>query len=387
LTTHFVKAKPVIHQLKKNGFEAYFVGGSVRDFVMGREINDIDIATSAMPEEVKSVFERTFDVGIKHGTILVLTGNEKYEVTTFRTESTYSDFRRPDSVKFVRSLLEDLNRRDFTMNALAMDENGKIFDYFEGIKDIENGIIRAVGNPVTRFQEDALRMLRAIRFQSQIGFQIEEDTLSAIKQNAKNLKHISQERITIEFEKILMGKSVRLALQTLFDSELIFYINGLEMVPISLLISNLDSLETIEEKWADFFIKSGIEPNKFLITWKCSSEKVQKVKAIVNCFHAIMESGWTNRNLFNYGLETALCVENLRIVRKYIRTDVNELFQKLVIKTKQELSVNGQDIMDWKNQKGGPWLSETIENIIEHVLNGKLKNEKKEIKSWILSNN
>ena len=386
MTTHFVKAKPVIQQLKKNGFEAYFVGGSVRDFVMGREINDIDIATSAMPEEVKSVFERTFDVGIQHGTVLVLSGNEKYEVTTFRTESTYSDFRRPDSVTFVRSLLEDLNRRDFTMNALAMDESGKLFDYFEGNKDIENGIIRAVGNPETRFHEDALRMLRAIRFQSQIGFQIEECTLSAIKQNAENIKHISQERITIEFEKILMGKNASMAVKTLYDTGLVIHLNGLGMVPISLMISNLDLLVTIEEKWADFFIKSGIDPKKFLVTWKCSSEKIQKAKSIVNCFHTVMEFGWSNPILFHYGLEIALSVENLRIAREYNHYDVNDMFQKLAIKTKQELSVNGQDIMDWKNKKGGPWLSETIEKIVEHVLNGKLMNEKEEIKAWILSN-
>lgn len=385
MTILFDKAKPLIEKLKQNGFEAYFVGGSVRDLVMGREINDIDIATSAFPEEVKTVFERTIDIGIQHGTVLVLSEGEKYEITSFRTESTYSDFRRPDSVNFVRSLLEDLNRRDFTMNGLAMDENGKIYDYFDGLKDIEDKVIRAVGNPKTRFNEDALRMLRAVRFQSQLGFQIEEGTFIAIKQNTENLKHISQERITIEFEKILMGKHSNLALQTLVETGLVFYLYGLSNYLEHLEVINLDLLETIEEKWSKLFIELKTDPKLFLTNWKCSSERIQKVKALVNCYQVVLESGWTNRILFDYGLETAISVEKIRQGNNFDKMNIEDLFQNLKIKSKQDLSVRGQDLIGWTNQKGGPWLGEMIEEIIEEVLNGKLINEAENIKAWVQS--
>ncbi|MDF2556488.1 MAG: tRNA nucleotidyltransferase [Bacillales bacterium] len=386
MTNLFEQAKPIIKTLKQNGYEAYFVGGSVRDFVMGRDINDIDIATSAFPDEVKAVFERTIDIGIQHGTVLVLSGEDKYEITTFRTESTYSDFRRPDSVQFVRSLLEDLKRRDFTMNALAMDENGKVYDYFEGKIDIENKVIRAVGIPSLRFNEDALRMLRAIRFQSQLGFQIEEGTLLAIKQNAENLNYISQERITIEFEKILMGKHSNLALQSLVESGLASCLQELSNFHNSLTRVNFDTLETIEEKWAKLFIELKIDPKLFLVKWKCSSEKICKVKSLVNCHYDVLNSGWTNRILFNYGLETSLSVEKLKLGRDSNRAYIEGLFQKLNLKSKQDLAIRGQDLIGWTNQKGGPWLGEMIEKITDEVLNGYLVNDKEKIKEWVLSN-
>ena len=177
----FVSALPVLQTLKEAGHEAVFVGGSVRDLVLGKEISDVDIATSATPEEVKSLFSHTVDVGIEHGTVLVLHHHDSYEVTTFRTEGTYQDFRHPDSVTFVRSLEEDLMRRDFTINALAVNDKEEIVDYFGGIEDLEREIIRCVGNPLERFNEDALRMMRAVRFAGQLGFSIESDTFNAIR--------------------------------------------------------------------------------------------------------------------------------------------------------------------------------------------------------------
>ena len=140
----FVQALPLIEQIEAAGFEAYFVGGSVRDALLGKEINDVDIATSAFPAEIKQIFPKTIDVGIEHGTVMVLWDGEAYEITTFRTESTYQDFRRPDKVEFVRSLEEDLKRRDFTVNALAMDKNGQIMDYFNGQEDLKQGDRKSV---------------------------------------------------------------------------------------------------------------------------------------------------------------------------------------------------------------------------------------------------
>ena len=166
----YQKALPILKKIEAAGFEAYFVGGSVRDVLLGQPIHDVDIATSAFPAEIKEIFPRTIDVGIEHGTVLVLDGDEQYEITTFRTESAYQDFRRPDQVEFVRSLEEDLKRRDFTINAFALKEDGEIVDLFDGLVDLENNVLRAVGNPHERFHEDALRMMRGLRFVSQLGF-------------------------------------------------------------------------------------------------------------------------------------------------------------------------------------------------------------------------
>ena len=201
----FVAALPVLQTLKKAGHEAVFVGGSVRDLVLGKEISDVDIATSATPEEVKSLFTHTVDVGIEHGTVLVIYHQENYEVTTFRTEGTYQDFRHPDSVTFVRSLEEDLMRRDFTINALAINDQEEIVDYFDGLKDLENSIIRCVGNPMERFNEDALRMMRAIRFAGQLGFTIESKTFNAIRVLKSNLERVAVERMKVEFEKMIVS--------------------------------------------------------------------------------------------------------------------------------------------------------------------------------------
>ena len=223
----FVRAVPILEKIEEAGFEAYFVGGSVRDQILGRAINDVDIATSATPQEIKSIFPRTADIGIEHGTVLVIAKQGTYEITTFRTESTYSDFRRPDSVQFVRSLTEDLMRRDFTMNSIAMDKNGNIIDPFHGKEAIEQKQIVTVGNPHERFHEDALRMMRALRFVSQLGFEIEDGTFNSLQENGKLLRHISIERILVETEKLLEGPYRVNALQLLLESGLYQFLPSL----------------------------------------------------------------------------------------------------------------------------------------------------------------
>ena len=181
LPSEFQEALPILEKLKAAGFEAYFVGGSVRDAILGRPIHDVDIATSAYPEETKQVFARTIDVGIEHGTVLVLHGQQEYEITTFRTEDIYVDYRRPSQVSFVRSLEEDLKRRDFTINAYALSDKAQIVDLFSGLADLENKVLRAVGLAQERFNEDALRIMRGFRFAASLDFDIEEATFEAMK--------------------------------------------------------------------------------------------------------------------------------------------------------------------------------------------------------------
>ncbi len=199
-------ANRIIHTLQDAGYEAYIVGGCVRDAILGREPGDWDITTSAKPEEVKALFRRTIDTGIEHGTVTVMFDKEGYEVTTYRVDGKYEDHRRPTSVTFTASLVEDMKRRDFTINAMAYNETEGVIDHFGGIEDLEKKVIRCVGEPKERFDEDALRILRALRFSAQLDFAIEEKTQEAIRNQAVFLKDISAERIHVELTKLLTSK-------------------------------------------------------------------------------------------------------------------------------------------------------------------------------------
>ncbi len=195
----------IITELNQHGYEAYAVGGCVRDSLLKRIPKDWDITTSAKPEEVKKVFKRTIDTGILHGTVTVMIGKEGYEVTTYRVDGEYADHRHPDSVTFTSNLEEDLKRRDFTINAMAWHPESGLVDLFDGQKDLEKGIIRCVGCPDERFDEDALRMMRAVRFSAQLGFHIDPETAKAVKHHAPDLKNVSAERVREELVKLLIS--------------------------------------------------------------------------------------------------------------------------------------------------------------------------------------
>lgn len=195
----------IIEHLNSAGYEAYVVGGCVRDSIMEKTPHDWDICTSATPEVVKSLFSHTTDYGMKHGTITVFADKEGYEITTFRAETDYSDHRHPDTVEFVADLKSDLSRRDFTINALAYNNESQLIDMFNGLDDIRNQMIRCVGNADERFKEDALRILRALRFAATLGFDIEDKTSEAIHYNVHLLKYIAEERKRDELMKLLGG--------------------------------------------------------------------------------------------------------------------------------------------------------------------------------------
>ena len=200
-----VNAEKILRVLEKQGFEAFIVGGCVRDSILGRRPDDWDITTSARPEQVKALFRRTVDTGLKHGTVTVLMDKESYEVTTYRIDGEYEDGRHPKEVAFTASLEEDLKRRDFTINAMAYHPDRGLVDLFRGMDDIRAEIIRCVGNPLERFGEDALRILRAVRFSAQLGFSIEAETKTGIEELAPNLKLVSAERIQTELVKLLVS--------------------------------------------------------------------------------------------------------------------------------------------------------------------------------------
>ncbi|MGN0538381.1 MAG: CCA tRNA nucleotidyltransferase [Candidatus Fimenecus sp.] len=212
-------AKTALEMLNEGGFEAFLIGGSVRDYLMGLPIGDIDVTTNATPREVEEVFKNfnVIETGIKHGTVTVVLEGEPVEITTYRSEGEYSDNRHPDSVSFSRSLRDDVIRRDFTMNGVAYSFESGVCDLVGGIEDINNGIIRCIGDAETRFREDALRIMRALRFSSVLGFEIEESTKNAIRKYKDLLKNISAERIREETVKLICGKNAYEVLEEFSD--------------------------------------------------------------------------------------------------------------------------------------------------------------------------
>lgn len=385
----FTKAMPVLKKLEEAGFEAYFVGGSVRDLLLKRHIHDVDIASSAYPEEVKELFSKTIDTGIKHGTVTVLYGGESYEITTFRTESGYQDFRRPDHVTFVQNLDEDLKRRDFTINALAMDTNGEIIDLFNGLEDLKKRVIKAVGNPETRFHEDALRMMRAVRFMSQLEFSLEKNTQQAITDNHELLKKISVERIRDEFVKMGLGPHSRQAFQVFLDTKLS------EDVPDfagkSELLSVFPSLEfnpTIETSlWAIIIILLKL-PNdkigKFMRDWKNSNSTTNAVEKVVEFFDLVSDHAPSDYDLFKTGQDTLLnTIDVAHILGQPIDSEaLVDRYLALPIKNTSELVIDGRFLIQ-QGIRPGPKLGQILDDIKEKVVSNKLENSKNAIKDYI----
>lgn len=388
----FLSAIPIIEAIENAGFIAYFVGGAVRDYLLKKPIHDIDIATSATPAEVKNIFHTTVDIGIEHGTVMVIYENETYEVTTFRTESEYEDFRRPKDVAFVRNLREDLQRRDFTMNSLAMDKNGTIIDYFDGKTALANKRIETVGSADERFTEDALRMMRAIRFVSTLGFKLEDQTRIAIEDNRYLLEKIAVERITAEFEKLLLGKARDEAILLMVQSNIYEHLPMLKSHREGLMLMASFSLESlnIEEMWSALLIACNVsakEADAFLRKWKLPVKRIKTVQHIIkSVFERKNQGCWTSLHLFHSGLDIAISAEKVFSVITAKQQDivsVKDAFAALPIKGRDELQVTGRDLLEWSIKPAGPWMKETIATIENAVVEKKLTNEKQAIKEWL----
>lgn len=390
----FVSALPVLQTLKEAGHEAVFVGGSVRDLVLGKEISDVDIATSATPEEVKSLFSHTVDVGIEHGTVLVLHHHDSYEVTTFRTEGTYQDFRHPDSVTFVRSLEEDLMRRDFTINALAVNDREEIVDYFNGIEDLEHGIIRCVGNPMERFNEDALRMMRAVRFAGQLGFSIESDTFNAVRTLKANLERVAVERMKVEFEKMILSPHRTLAFKAFVESELYQACPDFKEAKETLLKGGefpLDKL-TITQAWILFAYYERLsipQLRKVLKNWKSSNDQISTVLTGYQTLLARLEKEWDAFLAYECPEVLAIEVEQLLpgIGHSEQLVELEEVYQQLPIRSMKDIQIDGFGVKEALGlEKMGPIIGEVLQALQTEILSGRLANENTEIVSWIRNN-
>ncbi|MBA5813546.1 CCA tRNA nucleotidyltransferase [Leuconostoc lactis] len=381
LPSEFVAAQPVLQRLEAAGFEAYFVGGAVRDMLLQKPIHDVDIASAAFPEEVKKQFDKTVDTGIQHGTVMVLDHGLGYEITTFRTESTYTDFRRPDTVTFVRSLSEDLQRRDFTINALAMTYDGEIVDLFDGLADLSAGVIRAVGEAEVRFTEDALRMMRALRFSAQLGFQIAPDTRAALQWLAPNLAKIAVERIRVEFEKLLMGQQAAASLAMAIEDGIVTYLPGqLDQWQFDAIMTDLEAQQpaTIPVVWAHLLTRSTLnesEMTTFMRTWKTSRDLIKMATAVVPVArHIARRDLWTLYQIYDY---RDVLMHVLRLIRTddAVIADVDATFAALPIHHTRELRVAGGQLIAEQIVQPGPQMGRILKQIERAVVTGQVVNQ------------
>ena len=380
----------IIGSLEEHGFEGFAVGGCVRDSLLKKTPKDWDITTDALPVDMKKIFKKTFDTGIAHGTVTVLMDGVGYELTTYRIDGNYSDGRHPDSVSFSKNLSEDLCRRDFTINAMAYSNKKGIVDLFDGRKDLQNGIIRAVGDAKKRFDEDALRMLRAVRFASQLGFKIDDDTFEAIKEKAKLLSNVSKERIFVELNKSLCGDFAQ-NIKMVYTSGLYRYI-GKEFAKL-------------DKSIYDFYPRKF--PNKKHMYWAAFLENIENVEAVKKILFELKSDNATRNNTYLLVKELKnplpssdedirwslhrigadlFCdyIEILKSDKKNVdildKIDTIENRYSLILKENHAyeismLDITGKDLMDIGISKG-PKIGEVLEFLLKKVIENPLNNEK-----------
>lgn len=370
----FKGAIDILKIFNRNGYEAYFVGGCVRDYLLGEEFSDIDITTNALPEEVKKIFRKSIDTGIQHGTVTILVNGEGYEVTTFRTEDEYTNHRAPEKVEFVSNLREDLDRRDFTINAMALDSNGKLYDYHKGESDLTCKVIKTVNNPNDRFYEDALRMLRAFRFSSKLGFEIEEDTLGAIKKNAELIKFVSIERIVNEFKKLLSGKGNLRSLELLLDSKLNTYIPFLEKIEIIQDFSKYSFCQSL-------YILSKINDISFdiLKELKLSNKEVKLIKEFDKINMDFVRKIPLELILYKYNFEDIVFIAEYFSYNN--RNNIENC--KLIINSFDEVDITSQEIIRTIGEKPGPWIKSVVSELEHEILLNRLDNNRKDILDFL----
>ena len=348
----------ILNILNSNGFTAYIVGGFVRDSILGISSNDIDLTSNAKPDEVSKLF-KTIPTGIKYGTVLIRYNDYSFEHTTFRFDLEYSDSRHPSGVSYSNNVLDDVRRRDFTINALLMDSNKKIIDYTDGINDLKKKVIRTIGNSNNRFNEDALRMLRAISFVSKLGFDIEDNTLKSIIENKELLKNISVERIRIEFDKISKGKYREKAWE-------IFYNIGLnELFP------NMKYIDSFDKSFIDIIIYNMLKMGEIDDFWAFSKSCIKELKKAID----LIKNGITDYNMYECGYNSAMyALDYLKIDKK--------VWDDLKIKSLKDLEISGSDLTFINKTNRSKCLNYLVKEVLENNLSNKYDCLIEEAKKW-----
>lgn len=379
MNKHFEKAKEVVKKLESSGYAAYFVGGYVRDKLLGIESSDIDITTNATPDEVIALFDNVKETGKKYGSVTVIVDEFKYEVTTFRSDGEYIDNRHPEKVMFSKDIMDDLSRRDFTINAIIMDSNELISDHFNSIEDLNNKIIKTINEPLKRFEEDSLRMLRAFRFVSKLGFDIEEKTLEAIVTSKFLIKNISIERVMVELDKTFRGKYRNKALKYMIETSISKELYGLE--------AGLKYISTIEDELTPIeafiicFIMNDIDD-----VWRFSNKHYRLIKLILDLHEVTKEDIFNKVIVYVNGLEACLLANKINTVMgfKDQETLIRELDIALPIHDVCDLTFKGQDIMWLTPLRKKSWIGIIVDDLKYNVIMGNLPNDYEILKEYAL---
>jgi len=372
-------AQLVLRILKNNGYEAYIVGGAVRDQLLKRNISDIDITTNAKPYQVSKLFDAK-PTGIKYGTVTVFFRKESFEITTYRIDGPYQDSRHPDQVTFAQTVIEDVKRRDFTINGLLMDEELKIYDYVDGMSDIQSKFIRAIGDPYLRFSEDAIRMLRAIYFQSKLGFQITKETREAIYDLRDKLQSVAMERVLLELVKILKEKHLKLALKTMITTEVHKMLPGLE--------KGIEYIVTLDEMpFVDVFFTICFTLNKGIVPSKWPFSNKQKHRYLTAAKLANKKTEFNALDLYEYGIDLCLLASRVNYMLKRERLMQNELmetYKNLPIQSELDLKLKPYDMMEITNKKAGAWLKEMQNQMVLAILNKEIENNQEALRAYLI---
>ncbi|WP_126427240.1 CCA tRNA nucleotidyltransferase [Brevibacillus marinus] len=389
-------ALPILERLEQNGYEAYFVGGCVRDWLLERPVHDIDICTNALPHEVMRLFPDHVPTGLKHGTVSVRQGSRLFEVTTYRVEAEYEHHRRPRQVRFVSDLRTDLARRDFTINAMGMDRHDRLVDPFGGRKDLNDRLIRAVGDPATRFREDALRPLRGARFAAQLGFAIEPATLRAMEQTAPLLAHIAAERIREELGKLLAGAYPEQGCEVVVRTGL------LRAYPLLAAvfqrsrgrIGRIRQLHSPAQKWSFLCFAAGLseEQAQQLAALLRMSKREQRAIHRYSALLAALAPRWDQPQpvdwrplLLEQGRETCFGLAQLLAAIWGDERDggvlqsVATTYASLPVKSLKELAVTGKDLQEAFARKAGDWVSRTLQHLLRETALHGLANRREDL--------
>ena len=398
----------IISKLESDGNQAYAVGGCIRDSILKRTPQDWDITTSAVPQQVKALFKRTVDTGIKHGTVTIMIDKNGYEVTTYRIDGDYEDGRHPKSVEFSVRLVDDLQRRDFTINAMAYNSASGLVDEFKGIDDLNSKIIRCVGNPSDRFLEDALRMMRAIRFSAQLGFSIEGQTFAAIKEMAVNINKVSRERIHVELNKTLLSdhpEYIMMMYETGLTKQVLPVINDVLSGRRSLITQTMLKLAPKDLVLKYAALLNDITPDKVnetLKDLKLDNNTIFTVTKLVECSKLVIQEKEpaVREAIHKYGKDIIPLIilhQETILKAKEVSTGIKmtggknhivvlkRLYQEIIGRgdciSIKDLNVNGSDLMEYGMK--GPKIGETLDELLHIVMENPKLNEKETLIAMI----
>ena len=372
------QVKFIISELNKNGYEGYIVGGCVRDYLMDIPPHDYDITTSALPEEVKAIFPHTVDTGIEHGTVTVIIDKIGYELTTYRIDGEYKDNRHPEQVIFTDKLAGDLSRRDFTVNAIAYNDQRGYVDMFGGMEDIKKAIIKGVGEPSKRFQEDALRMMRALRFSAQLNFSIEENTMLALKENAQLIKNISIERIREEFFKLIISDHNE-RLDLLYDSGMLpYFLPELEQIIVDKSISystiNTLSKDICVRLAYVFHTLDSDNVKKILHNFRTDNKTNKITSQLVKYIDFEITDRYSLRKLISIlGENTEHEIEIMGAVKGIDTSKAKEMYSEIISAgdccNLKSLAINGNDLKELgidHGQEVGEYLAKALDFVLKN---------------------